>query len=279
MPLSHHLISALFFALATIASVGCAHALELDVSAKPPLIYKTVGGRSLRIDWDAPADWKPTDQRSSVTFFHGGGWVGGVPGQFKSHSVALANRGIVCFRVEYRLLGRKNSGGPDEAIADVSDAFRYLRGQAEKLGLDPNRMAAGGGSAGGHLAAYLGMMDDQRIGGISRKPNALCLFNPVYDNGPGQWGHQRVGDRYREYSPAEHITADDPPTWVVLGTEDNLIPVATAERFRDRMEALGVRSELHLYSGRGHGFFNVSSRQNYEATLESMIAFLSSLQW
>ncbi len=227
-----------------------------------------------------PSDWKPSDRRPSVTFFHGGGWVGGAPGQFKSHSEALAKLGVVCFRVEYRLLGRRQSGGPDEAIQDVSDAFRYLRGRADQLGLDPDRMAAGGGSAGGHLAAYLGMLDDQPIDGVSRKPNALCLFNPVYDNGPGQWGHQRVRDRYREYSPAEHISGDDPPTWVVLGTKDALIPVSTAERFRDKMAAAGVRSELHLYEGREHGFFNASSnRKDYQATLASMIEFLKSIEW
>ena len=243
--------------------------------------YKQVGDRQLRIDWTRPADWKATDRRAAVAFIHGGGWVGGAPGQFAPHSIELAGRGVVCFRIEYRLLDRKSSDPPDTCTADVSDALRFIRAHAAEFGIDPNRIAAGGGSAGGHLASFLGMMDDQPVDGVSRKPNALCLFNPVYDNGPGEWGTNRVGQAYAKYSPAHNITSDDPPTIVFLGTRDKLVPVSTAERFHRNLLNSKVRSELYLYQDQPHGFFNHSRAGNiyYRLTVDRMIGFLDSLAW
>ena len=239
-------------------------------------IYKTVEGRDLRIDWTRPAEWKQADNRAAVAFIHGGGWVGGAPGQFAPHSTELAEDGLVCFRIEYRLIPKGIPGPPFNAVSDVSDAFRYIRGHADALGIDPNRIAAGGGSAGGHLSAYLGMMDDEVKEGVSRKPNALLLFNPVYNNGPGQWGHKRVGDAYRDYSPAHNIDANDPPACVVLGTDDALIPVEIAEQFRDEMKKAGLDSRLFLYDGQPHGFFNLraSNGKFYRITTDRMKTFL-----
>ncbi|MCR9211030.1 MAG: alpha/beta hydrolase [bacterium] len=252
-------------------------------------IYKTVedeaSGKSteLYVDWTRPADWSADDSRPAAVFFHGGGWTGGKPGQFAMHSEELAGRGMVCFRVKYRLLDRKSNTPPDNCVEDASDAFRYIRANASKFGIDPKRMASGGGSAGGHLAAYLGTMDDQVVDGVSRKPAAMLLFNPVYDNGPGGWGTARVGDEFAKYSPAHNITKDDPPSIVFLGTKDNLIPVATAERFRDECKEVGVRSELHLYEGQPHGFFNAKKTEGggkiYRDTMVKTVAFLKSLDW
>lgn len=243
--------------------------------------YKQIGDRQLRIDWTRPADWKSTDKRAAVAFIHGGAWVGGAPGQFEAHSVELAKRGVVCFRIQYRLLDRKSSNPPKTCTEDISDALRYIRGHADQFGIDPERVAAGGGSAGGHLASFLGMMDDHKVDGISRKPNALCLFNPVYDNGPGEWGTKRVGDQYPEYSPAHNITSDDPPAIVFLGTNDKLIPVSTAERFHGNMKKAGLRSELYLYQDQPHGFFNQGKNDSvyYRLTVDRMMTFLDSLGW
>ncbi|MGB7327143.1 MAG: alpha/beta hydrolase [Rubripirellula sp.] len=249
------------------------------------LNYKTVSVKGkdveLKIDWTRPADWKATDSRPAVVFFHGGGWTGGAPGQFAEHSIELAKLGIVCFRGQYRLLDKKNKDAPDVCVEDASDALEYVRGHASEFGIDPNRIAAGGGSAGGHLAAYLGMMDDTKSD-VSRKPDALLLFNPVYDNGPGGWGTARVGDQYAKYSPAHNITADDPPSIVFLGTNDKLIPVAAAEKFRDDCKQVGVNSELHLYEKQPHGFFNAKkggTGEHYRDTLAKSIVFLTNLGW
>ena len=267
-------------AAATSFPVGSVAQTPAVAGDADSVVYKEVDGRSLRIDITKPTGWQPSDQRPAIVFFHGGGWVGGKPGQFAEHSQEFASLGIVCFRVEYRLLNRKNNDPPEICVADATDAVQYVRSHAKELGVDPERIAAAGGSAGGHLAAYLGMMDDVTEP-TSRKPQALLLFNPVYDNGPNGWGTARVGKRYQEFSPLHNITADDPPAIVFLGTADNLIPVATAEKFQAAMREAGLQSELRLYEGQPHGFFN-AGRDNgkwYRQTMDESIAFLRSLDW
>ncbi len=109
----------------------------------------------------------------------------------------------------------------------------------------------------------------------------MILFNPVLDNGPGNYGAERVGDRVAELSPAHNVTGQAPPAIVFVGSKDKLIPTKTLEDFRDRMVAAGVRCELQVYPGEDHGFFN-SKNQNgkyYALTLRSTDAFLRSLGW
>ncbi len=87
------------------------------------------------------------------------GWVGGAPGQFTEHSKYLATRGMVAIQVEYRLLDRKKRELPATCCADAKSAMRWVRGHANTLGIDPERIASAGGSAGGHLAAFVGMVE------------------------------------------------------------------------------------------------------------------------
>jgi acetyl esterase len=249
-------------------------------------VYKQVEGRALKLYVVKPPDWKATDQRPAIVFFHGGGWVGGGPKQFDEHSRYLATRGLVCVQVEYRLLNRKDNDPPTICVRDAKSSMRWVRAHAIELGIDPARIGAGGGSAGGHLAAFVGLVeggDDPRDDlKVSPKANALVLFNPVFDNGPDQgWGTQRVGDRYQEFSPAHNITSDDPPAIVFLGTQDKLIPVQVVERFKANMERVGVRCEAIFYEGQEHGFFNAgrSGGQYLYETLLATDQFLGSLGW
>jgi acetyl esterase/lipase len=194
---------------------------------------------------------------------------------------------MVCVQVEYRLIAKGDKGAPIDCVYDAKSAMRWVRGHAGELGIDPKRIGAGGGSAGGHLAAFVGMVegldDPQDDVKISPKANALVLFNPVFDNGPEQgWGHARVGERFKEFSPAHNISADDPPAIIFLGTQDKLIPVAVVERFKANMEKAGVRCEAIFYEGQGHGFFNPGKggkMQFYYETLLATDKFLASLGW
>ncbi|MEW4453941.1 alpha/beta hydrolase [Bremerella sp. JC817] len=245
-----------------------------------PTVYKTVDGKPLTLYVTKPADWKKSDTRPAVVFFHGGGWVGGAPGQFTEHSKHLAKEGLVCVQVQYRLLDRDNNDPPTICVEDALDAMRWVRSHASELGIDPNRIASAGGSAGGHLAAYLGTVT-QKEEGVSTKPNAMILFNPVYNNGKGGWGAGRVKDRVAEFSPAHNISQDDPPHIVFLGSQDKLIPVSTAEDFQKKSQSAGVTSELRIYEGQGHGFFNHGRDKNrwYNETVSEMDKFLTSLGW
>lgn len=245
-------------------------------------IYKKVGDVELKLLIEKPADWKESDQRPAIVFFFGGGWVGGTPEQFKSQSEYLATRGMVGIRVQYRVIPKGDQGPPVVCCNDAKSAMRWVRMHAARLGIDPQRIAASGGSAGGHLAAFTSMcagIDDPTDNlKISPRANALVLFNPVFDNGPDNgYGGARVGERFKEFSPAHNITPEAPPTIVFLGDSDNLIPVSVLERFQANMEKAGVRCETRIYAGKAHGFFNRDPDKT--ATLIDADKFLASLGW
>jgi acetyl esterase/lipase len=256
-------------------------------AAKPvgkKYVYKKAGDRELKLYVTRPQA-KSDAPRPAIVFFHGGGWVGGSPGQFTEHSKYFASRGVVCVQVEYRLLDRKSDDPPITCVQDAKSAMRWVRSHAEEFGIDPDRIAAGGGSAGGHLAAFVGLVDGldapEDDKSVLPKANALLLFNPVFDNGPEGWGHQRVKSRYREFSPFHNISADDPPAIVFLGDADKLIPVETAYKFQKQMKAVGVKCDVHIYEGMPHGFFNYGKydgKPYYETVLASD-NFLQSLGW
>lgn len=247
--------------------------------------YKRAPDRELKLHIEKPADWKPTDQRPAVVFFFGGAWVGGSPAQFLKQSQYLATRGMVGIRVEYRTIPKGDSGPPTICCADAKSAIRYVRAHAKGLGIDPQRIAAAGGSAGGHLAAFTtlvnGLDDPADNLAVSCKAQALVLFNPVFNNGPGQWGQERVGARFKEFSPAHNVTKDAPPTIVFLGDQDKLIPVATLREFEAEMKKAGVRCDAHVYPGAGHGFFNRDTPKGpwFSQTLIETDKFLASLGW
>ena len=192
---------------------------------------------------------------------------------------------MVAVQVQYRLLDRKSNEPPVTCVADAKSAMRWVRGHAKELGIDSDRVASAGGSAGGHLAAFVGMVEggdaDEDDTSISAKSNAMVLFNAVFDNGPGAWGHKRVGDRYKEFSPFHNVSEDDPPAIVFLGSKDALIPVKTAHDFKANMEKAGVACEVIIFEGQPHGFFNHGRSDNkyYDATVIAMDKFLELLGW
>lgn len=244
-------------------------------------IYKKAGDRELRLLIEKPQGWKTTDRRPAIVFYFGGGWVGGSPAQFERQSRYLASRGMVGIRVEYRTIPKGDPGPPIVCCADAKSALRYVRAHAAELGIDPHRIAAAGGSAGGHLAAFTalvpGLDDPQDDLKVSCRPDALVLFNPVFNNGPGEWGHQRVGERYREFSPAHHVAKGAPPTTVFLGSADQLIPVRVLRDFETEMKQVDSRCDAHLYPDAKHGFFNKDPY--FTLTLIEADRFLASLGW
>ena len=251
------------------------------LSAAETLVYKNVDGRELKLSIEKPAAWKAVDRRPAIVFFFGGGWVGGSATQFLKQSEYLAQRGMVGVRVEYRTIPKGDKGPPSVCCADAKSAMRYVRAHADELGIDPQRIAAAGGSAGGHLAAFTTMIEGQDAPDddlkVSCKANALVLFNPVFNNGPGQYGNERMGTDFLKFSPAHHVTAQTPPTIVFLGDSDKLIAVDVLRKFAAEMKKAGVRCETHIYENSGHGFFN--SEPHFSATLFEADTFLGSLGW
>ena len=264
-----------------------AHSVFAEEKMEPNqvMVYKTVanemvGQAELTLDVFLPEGHQKTDKRPVIVFFFGGGWNGGSPGQFYPHCHYLASRGMVAISAAYRVKSRHGTS-PQACVQDGKSAIRWIRAHAHDLGIDPERVVAGGGSAGGHVAAATATVakfnEDGEDVSISCRPQALVLFNPVYDNSAEGYGYDRVADYWQAISPMHNIDENTPPTIVFLGSKDKLIPVTTAEKYKKLMEDQGGRCDLHIYEGEGHGFFNYKNYDNYVATVIEMDKFLASL--
>jgi len=244
------------------------------------VVYKQIDTVELSMLLTYPSDMEKGRKYPAIVFFFGGGFKGGTLEQFEPHAGYFAELGMIGIRADYRVSSRHGTT-PFESVKDAKSAIRYIRKHAKELHIDPDRIVASGGSAGGHLAAATGTLSGLEEEGedlsISSQSNAAVLFNPVYDNGPLGYGYERIGERYKEISPAHNIHEGTPPTIVFLGTEDRLIPVSTAERYKKDMEDAGNRCELFLYEGQGHGFFNYKFPEYYYKTTYEAARFLASL--
>ena len=266
------------------SQLGSAFAQPLGIQGARVETYKTIEDLKLYLYIFEPHGHSASDARPAAVFFFGGGWNGGTPRQFEPHCRYLASRGMVAMVADYRVKSRHKTT-PFECVKDGKSAVRWVRANADRLGIDPNRIAAGGGSAGGHVAAATGNVPGLEEPGeeldVSSVPNALLLFNPVYDNGPGGYGHERVRGRFHEISPLHNIKPGAPSTIVFLGTNDALVPVATARAYESKMKECGSRCVTHLFEGQKHGFFNKgrSGDKYYQATVLEMDRFLISLGW
>jgi acetyl esterase/lipase len=245
-------------------------------------LFKKTGETNLYLYVFEPDGHTKSNKTAAIVFFHGGGWKGGISTQFDEQCRYLASRGMVAIEADYRLTTMDNIT-PFECVTDGKSAIRWVRMHANELGIDPDRIAAGGGSAGGHIAAACGTViglesEDENVK-ISSKPDALILFNPVFDNGPNGYGYEYFKERYQEISPLHNIRPGVPPAIIFLGTNDSNIPVATAEDFAFRMKKDGNRCDLRLYEGQEHGFFNANKGgfKMYSETLLETENFLMSL--
>lgn len=242
--------------------------------------YKQIDTVTLNMVIYKPDDFKKAERHPAIVFFFGGGWNNGSTTQFTDFAQHLASMGMFSVLVDYRVKTR-HGATPFEALKDAKSAIRYLRKNAEGFGIDPQRIVASGGSAGGHLAAACytneSINEESDDLQISSKPDALVLFNPVIDNSKEGYGYDRIGERYPEFSPLHSITKGFPPTVFFLGTKDNLIPVSTAKSFKRKIESVGSRCDLFLYENEGHGFFN--QKTFHQDILSKVDAFLRSIDY
>jgi acetyl esterase/lipase len=248
--------------------------------AQEQIEYKNIDTTRLYMQIYQPEKMDKTQKKPAMVFFFGGGWKKGSVKQFEPHAKYFAKRGMVCFLVDYRVESRHNFT-IFESVQDAKSAIRYIREHADLYNVDTLKIVASGGSAGGHLAAAAAIIEeynevtDSML--ISCKPNALVLFNPAIDNGPAGVGYDRVKDAYKNISPIHNIKKGAPPTIIMLGTKDDLIPVETAKYYQTVMNKVGSRCDLILYEGKGHGFFNYDKFDNYKITIADADIFLQSV--
>lgn len=225
-------------------------------------IYKQIGQTDLRISIVYPPDQKPGQTYPALLLFFGGGWVRGKVTQFDETCRYFAKRGMITMSVDYRVSSRQKTT-PVESVQDARSAMRWVRQNASRLGIQPDRIVAGGGSAGGHLALATALLDQINEPGedtsVSPRPNALVLFNPVAKTTAGGYGYERLGDRAEALSPVAHIRSGTPPTIIFHGEADTTVPIQNVEEFCQRMQGAGNTCELHRFAGQKHGFFNYAA--------------------
>lgn len=246
----------LFFFVAIPAS-----AQDQPKEAVKTFTYKKTKQADLAIHVHFPADWKKDDKRPAIVFFFGGGWTSGKVEQFEPQASYLASRGMVAARADYRVKSRHDVT-PDACVEDAKSAVRWLRQNAAMLGIDPDRIVASGGSAGGHIAACTACPgldaegEDQKV---SSKPNAMILFNPVlrFDGVPELMARINKDEKLaKALSPTLHLTKDSPPALLFYGKDDRLLK--QGEEFIEKSKGIGHKADIFLADGVGHGFFNRS---------------------
>jgi acetyl esterase/lipase len=200
---------------------------------------------------------------------------------------------MVAIAADYRVSSRHGTKAVD-CVRDAKSAIRWVRQNAARLGVDPAKIVAGGGSAGGHIAACSGVIDgfdeSDADTSVSSRPNAMVLFNPPLviapleglpsrDAGRASELRERMGIEPRELSPVHHVRAGAPPTIIFHGRDDTTVLYRTAEAFAQAMKQAGNRCELVGYEGQTHGFFNFGRAENeyYRRTVRAMDEFLASL--
>lgn len=226
--------------------------------------YKRLGdGTRLNLHIFRPAGAAPRGGRPAILYLFGGGWHSGSPLQFYRECAAYAEAGIVAITAEYRI-HMIHGTSPTESVEDVRDAMAWVRKNADRLGIDPDRIAAAGSSAGGHLAAALATLP-----GIPERPDLLLLYYPVVDTsdrGASFGGAERA----LALSPMQHVEGKLPPALFLVGDNDAIVSVECAQAFRDRVRSHGGECELHVFPRGVHPLFNyrlTPDRMYYEIQL------------
>jgi acetyl esterase len=275
-----------------------------SAGSKRTYVFKSTPEGNLKVYVYLPQGWKAGQKRPVIVMFHGGGFTRGAPEQFWTKAAYLAGRGMVALTPQYRLRSRESANPvkspwplsePEptytdatigKTIEDAKSAIRWVRTNAKELGIDPDRVAGSGGSAGGTCAALAALTNELEPGGedlsVSSKPNVLVLYNPALSL-PGARSESSSVSEMSGVLSSWKVEKGAPPMILFFGTEDRLL---TASREMARQSAmLGNRAELYTAAGQKHGFFNdsdnpadgTSSPGWHQVVLYQTDLFLSSL--
>jgi len=255
----------------------------LGVKAIRDVAYATVTGKDgeaieLKLDVYVPEKVAEGERaRPLVVWIHGGGWQGGSKDRCPAARLVLS--GYVVASIQYRLT---DVAAWPAQIQDCKGAIRWLRANAQKYGIDGERVGVWGTSAGGHLAAMLGMTvprDDANlegeVGGNGLESSGVQAvvnwFGPAdlvklaeeigveqdgEDGALARLAGGRVKERMgvlRQASPVRYASRDDAPMLIMHGVEDRLVPLEQSRMLRDELQRVGARVELVEKANSGHG--------------------------
>ena len=238
--------------------------------------YSSLGHELQMIDVFLPAG---EGNGACIFFIHGGGWSGGDKTGWHTVMEHFCDLGYVCTSVNYRMLPEVHL---QEMLQDVRVGMSWVRERAGEYGFDPQRIAAYGSSAGGHLVGMvatiapeddLGMTDEVTI--RDTRPQAAVCMCPVLSLPrdkeaflPELLGEHWASDPERAplASPEYRLTGDEPPFLIVVGDADIITPLAAQQAFKAALEAKGGSAQLEIISGAEHGaFYGVTSQPQKDA--------------
>ena len=237
------------------------------VEVEEGVVFGAADGRELRCDVFRPP--APGGPAPGVLLLHGGGWRAGDRTQLRGYGILLAREGYVCVASEYRLA--PGAAWPAQ-IHDVKAAIRWMRANAHGLGLDPDRLAVEGNSAGGHLALLAaGTPGVDELEGDSGTPGertdvaaVIAVYPPtvlakvpsdLFDAADFDWTPDGAwAEAAAAASPVNHVSTQHPPTLLIHGAEDELVSVRASLTMYEALTAASVPVELHVYAGQRHAF-------------------------
>jgi acetyl esterase/lipase len=205
----------------------------------------------------------------AVVWIHGGGWSGG--DKFPSQVGMLAQNGFLCVSINYRLSGVAQFPA---AVEDCKCSIRWLRAHAAEYGIDPDNIGVWGGSAGGHLALMVALVDKsaglEGTGGwadFSSSVQAVCSFYGSTDmalqfnqgdrNAPSAFLGGRPSEKpdvFKKASPINYVSPDDPPLLMVHGDKDATVPLEQSKLLLDAYQKIGFDARLIVVKNAGHTF-------------------------
>lgn len=255
------------FSTVTIVAVAAVAAGLAVVAVAAPnragpgkqVVYKTSGGEEQVMELSFPPGHDPAKAKvPAVLLFHGGGWSGGDLKHFRRACEYFASRGLVAATANYQMHTKEEVKAlpPNESrkrvcVTDAKSAIRWIKSHAGELGVDPDRLVTGGGSAGGHICVLAalnekGLDDPADPPGIDTKVRAFLLFNPAFVT-PGR-------DRDREVDVFEHLDGEMPPFLFLFGTEDGWKPAS--DQLFETLKNKQKSARFLVATDEDHGFFS-----------------------
>ncbi len=233
---------------------------ELDIE------YGQIDGISLKLDLYSPREI--TEPLPLILFIHGGGWVKGNKADYKLYAAQFPLKGYVVATMAYRFADVADFPG---CISDAKCAVRWLRANAARLHIDPDKIAVAGGSAGGHLAMMVGYSSDVKsLEGDGGNPDVSSAVQAVIDlYGPADLtteaarvhptitnftkvAYEKDPALYESASPIHYVDPSDPPTFIIQGTLDSLVTPDQSDALAEKFQALDMDYWYDCYPGWPH---------------------------
>lgn len=247
--------------------INMASQMPQGVTSEMDIEYGKVGERSLQLDLYRPAS--SDHPRPAILFIHGGGWKGGERSIMAFYCQRYAERGYITATMSYRF---SQEAPFPAAVSDTKCAIRFLRANAARYGIDPNKIAVSGNSAGGHLSLMAGYSSDiAALEGEGGNPGVSSRVQAVIDfYGPtdlttdfarkqgvvkdfmGGKTWEQAPDLYKQASPLTYLTPDDPPTLILHGTIDDIVPIDQADTLAVKLKELGIACMYDRVEGWPH---------------------------